>query len=82
LRRKHNTFGDLPIAKKKQLFCGIVALYLPSGQLAGNVHYLTTCEEIYDIAILPNLHRPGILGTDNPIHRHALATPTDCFWSR
>jgi uncharacterized protein (TIGR03032 family) len=82
LRHKHNTFGDLPIAKNKQLFCGVVALHLPSGRLAGNVRYLTTCEEIYDIAILPNLHRPGILSTDNPIHRHALATPTDYFWSR
>ncbi|WP_349647168.1 DUF4915 domain-containing protein [Candidatus Parabeggiatoa sp. HSG14] len=79
---KQNTFGDLSIAKNKQVFCGVVALHLPSGRLVGNVRYLTTCEEIYDIAILPNLHRPGILGIDNPMHRNALTTPTDFFWSR
>jgi uncharacterized protein (TIGR03032 family) len=81
LRSKHNTFGDLPIADKP-LFCGVVALHLPSGRLAGSVRYLTACEEIYDVQVLPNLRRPGILGIDNPMFRQALVTPTDCFWSK
>ncbi len=80
LRRQHNTIADLPIADKP-LFCGVVVLHLPSGQIAGSVRYLTTCEEIYDVQILPNQRRPGIIGVDNPMHRHALATPTDCFWN-
>jgi uncharacterized protein (TIGR03032 family) len=79
LRHKHNTFGDLPIAKKS-LFCGIVVLHLPSGRLAGSVRYLTSCEEIYDVQVLPNLRRPGLLGINDPIYRLGLATPTDCFW--
>jgi len=30
---------------------------------------------------LPGLHRPGIMGLDNPIFRQALATPQYGFWS-
>jgi uncharacterized protein (TIGR03032 family) len=80
LRRQHNTIGDLPIADKPS-FCGVVVLHLPSGQIVGSVRYLTTCDEIYDVQILPNLRRPGIIGVGNAMHRHALATPTGCFWN-
>jgi len=79
LRKKHQTFGDLPIAEKS-VFCGVVLLHLPSGKLAGSVRYLNACEEIYDVQVLPNLRRPGIINTDNHTYRQALATPTDCFW--
>jgi uncharacterized protein (TIGR03032 family) len=85
LRHQHNTFGDLlktAFFQTEERFCGVVALHLPSGRLVGSVRYLTSCEEIYDVQILPNLRRPGILNTNNPLFRQALATPTDCFWSQ
>ncbi|MCP4701648.1 MAG: TIGR03032 family protein [Gammaproteobacteria bacterium] len=79
LRHKHQTFGDLPIAKES-VFCGVVALHLSSGRLAGSVRYVNACEEIYDVQIIDKLRRPGILGTDTPACRKALVTPTACFW--
>jgi len=85
LRHQHNTFGDLlksAFFQSEELFCGVVVVHLPSGRLAGSVRYLTTCEEIYDVQILPNLRRPGILNTNNQLFRQALAAPTDCFWSK
>ena len=81
LRKKHATFGDLPIASQS-IFCGVVVIHLPSGNLAGSVQYLNACEEIYDVQVLPNTRRPGILGVENETYRLALATPDDCFWGQ
>lgn len=79
--RPNHTFGDLPLAKQP-LFCGIVVIHLPSGRLAGSIRYLNSCEEIYDVQVLPGLRRPGILGLDHDLHRRTLATPSHVFWGQ
>jgi len=79
LRHKHGTFGDLPIAKRA-IFCGITVLHLPSGRIVGHLRYLNTCEEIYDIQVLPNALRPGILNLENDTYQRVLSTPQACFW--
>jgi hypothetical protein len=71
--------GDIPLAQQ-ELFSGVAVFHLPSGQLVGHIRYLNSCEEIYDVQVLPNLRRPGILGLDNPLHRSALSTPQYGFW--
>ena len=77
--RKRHVFGDLPIAKK-ELFCGIVVIHLPTGAKVGRIKYENSCEELYDVQILPNQMRPNILNTQNDTHLLALTTPKDCFW--
>ena len=81
LRHQDDTFGDLPIAKRS-IFCGIVALHLPSGHIVGHLRYLNTCEEIYDIQVLPSTLRPGILNLDNDTYQCVLNTPQGDFWGR
>lgn len=79
IRKKH-IFGDLPIAKEK-VFAGIIIIHLPTGALVGQIQYLTSCEEIYDVQVLPGLRQPGILNHTTPLYRHALSLPNDGFWS-
>ena len=79
LRKKH-MFGDLPLAQGGQTFCGVVAMHLPTGALVGKIEYVNSCEEIYDIQVLPGLRRPGILGLSHPVFRRALSTPAATFW--
>ena len=48
LRQKSSAFGDLPIAKES-VFCGVIVLHLPRGDIVGHIKYETSCEEIYDV---------------------------------
>ena len=80
--RAEHTFGDLSLAHNKDAFCGISILHLPTGAFVGEMRYLRTCEEIYDVQVLPGLRRPGLLGLHDETHRQALSTPDQTFWAR
>lgn len=79
--RKNHTFGDLGLAQEGKAFCGITVLHLPTGAWVGELRYLRSCEEIYDVQALPGMERPGILGIADGTHRHALSTPQQSFWA-
>lgn len=81
LRHDHRVFGDLPIAQARDLYCGVLCFHLPSGRVAGELRYLRTCKEIYDVQVLPGLLRPGILGPDDPLARRALSVPGLASWA-
>jgi len=78
--RKTHTFGDLALAGDPNVFCGMAAVHLPTGALVGTVQYVNSCEEIYDVQVLPGLTRPGILGTDAPYYREALSLSKATYW--
>lgn len=80
--RKNHTFGDLPLAREGRPFCGITVLHLPTGAQVGELRYVRSCEEIYDIQILPGIKRPGILGLADSTHRRALSLPEQTFWGQ
>ncbi len=80
LRQNASTFRDLPIARES-IFCGIVAIHLPSGNQVGFIKYENSVEEIYDVQFLEGMRRPAILNTLKEDHRKALVTNTDCYWS-
>lgn len=81
LRQTSTAFADLPIAKRS-IFCGIVAMHLPTASIAGYIKYENSVEEIYDVKVLPGLLRPGILNLEKPEFRMALSTPTKTFWAQ
>lgn len=80
LRNTH-TFGDLELAGRKDVICGIAVLHLATGALAGQMEFIRTCEEIYDVKVLPGLIRPGIAGPDSDVRRQGLSLPETSFWS-
>jgi uncharacterized protein (TIGR03032 family) len=80
LRQNASTFRDLPIARES-IFCGVVAIHLPTGNQIGYIKYENSVEEIYDVQFLPGVRRPAILNTLTDEHRKALVTNTDAYWS-
>jgi uncharacterized protein (TIGR03032 family) len=80
LREKSSAFADLPIAKKS-LNAGIVVVYLPMGSIVGQIKYESSVEEIYDVQIIPNTRRPGMMSLAKETHRRAIVTPDSTFWA-
>lgn len=81
LRQTSKAFSDLPIAKRS-VFCGVVAVHLPTGAISQFIKYENSVEEIYDVRILPGTIRPGILNTEKPDFRMAISTPEKTFWAK
>lgn len=80
IREKSSSFADLPIAKKS-LNAGIVVLYLPTGKIVGQLRYESSVEEIYDIQVIPNARRPGMMSLSKDTFRRAITTPDATFWA-
>jgi uncharacterized protein (TIGR03032 family) len=80
--RQGRSLGESALLAQPELSSGWAAVHVPSGRVVGNLHYLNSCEEIYDIQVLPGLRRPGILGIDQPLYRSALSTPDQGFWGQ
>ena len=81
LRQNSSTFKHLPIAKMAN-FAGIKVLHLPTGALVGEIKYHSSVDEIYDIQVLPNIKRPGILNTQNDFYNLALHLPNATYWGK
>ncbi len=81
LRKRSTTFQDLPVSEKS-VFCGIVIVYLPKVSLYGHIKYENSVEEIYDVKVLPNMIRPGLIGPAKPEHKWSLALPGTTFWAQ
>lgn len=79
LRTNSSSFRDLPIAKKA-IFCGIAILHLKTLSVVGYIKYETSVEEIYDIRILPDMSRPGLLNHQKEDHKIALTSKVGDFW--
>jgi uncharacterized protein (TIGR03032 family) len=79
LRHTTDEFRTLPIAETS--FSGMVIVHLPSGQIAGKLEYLNSVEEIYDVKILPDIRRPGILNTLRKESKLYITTPESTYWA-
>jgi uncharacterized protein (TIGR03032 family) len=80
LRQNASTFRDLAISKDA-IYCGVEIIHLPTGANVGNIRYQQSVEEIYDVQIMPDSLRPGILNHTTATHRLALHTPEAGFWA-
>ena len=80
LRKNSSTFAKLSFSENAD-FAGIKIIHLPTGALVGEITYQTSVDEIYEVAILPEMIRPNILNTINTIHKQSLAIPGSTFWA-
>jgi uncharacterized protein (TIGR03032 family) len=81
LRKNSSTFAKLPFANKAQ-HSGILIVHLPTGSIAGQIEYLSSVDEIYDIHILADKVRPNILNTIKNDHKLAVSIPNATYWAR
>jgi len=80
LRKNSSTFKDLPIAEKAT-HSGVTVLHLPTGAIVARLMYESSVDEIFDIQIIPNMRRPGILNTQGDTYKLALTTPDTTYWA-
>jgi len=81
LRKNSSTFGKLKFAEKAN-HAGIMIVHLPTKSIVGQIQYLTSLDEIYDIHIIPNKVRPNILNTMTVDHKAGLMIPDTTFWGK
>ena len=81
VRKKNKPFSDMPIAPKA-LNAGVVVVDMETKKVVGQISYLSSVEEIYDVQVLPNIMRPNIVHPENDIHELAIDTPFAKFWRK
>jgi len=81
LRQNSSTFSKLDIAKSAN-FAGIKIIHLPSAALVGEIKYLASVDEIYDIQVLNNTIRPNVLNPYDNDFKRALDIPNATFWAK
>jgi len=84
LRRSSSSFAklkNLSIGQKSDS-AGITVVHLPTGRVAGELTYQNAVEEIYDIQLLPDCRRPGILNTETEAYTMGISTPTQTYWAQ
>ncbi len=79
LRHTTRAFADLPIAKSS--FAGVVIVHIPDGKIVGIIKYESSVDEIYDVKILPEFQRPGIVNFDQNESKQVITTPVSNYWS-
>lgn len=80
LRQNSSTFKHLDIAKIANV-AGVVVIHLPTGAQVASLMYQSSVDEIYDIQILPDAIRPGILNPYTDYHKRSLSIPSGTYWA-
>ena len=78
--RRRSTFADLPVSAEAGA-AGAVIVHLPSGRVAGRIAFEASVEEIYDVAVLPELARPGLVGPRQGVLARAITAGAAGYWA-
>jgi uncharacterized protein (TIGR03032 family) len=81
IRKTSSIFRNLKMAEEN-ITPGISIIHLPSKSIVGEINYLNTVEEIYDVQILPERERPNILSPKDDYHHEGLMIPGATFWAK
>lgn len=79
LRKNSSTFRDLPIADIAD-HSGVAIVHEPTGALVGEIRYHQSVDEIFDVAVLPGVVRPGIMRLNDPDGPREITTPQTTYW--
>ena len=76
--RDNRTFAGLPLdealrSRDAEPRCGVVVIDLGSGDTAGWVRIEGVVRELYDVAVLPNVKRPSLIGFKSDEVRHVIS---------
>jgi uncharacterized protein (TIGR03032 family) len=74
--RESNLFGGLPItARGEELRCGIWAVDVPSGEVAGYMQFEAGVEEVFAVEVLPGTRFPEVVGFQQDTVSGAFVVP-------
>lgn len=80
LRQNSSTFAKLSFAAGATT-AGIQVIHLPTMAVVGEITFHTSVDEIYDLKVVRNSNKVGILNTTNEIYKHSLSIPDATFWA-
>ncbi len=80
VRQKSSAFAGLQVARDAT-HSGFTVLHMPTGSIVAEFRYLASVDEIFDLAVLPGLRRPGILSPEKEVHSSAIVMPGTSFWA-
>ena len=78
--RKASTFAGLPVSERAGE-AGVAVVHAPSGRVAARLSFQASVEEIYDVAVLPEVARPGLVGPGQDVLGRALPTAAGGYWA-
>lgn len=81
LRENSSSFGKLSLPYEKRK-AGLSIIHLQTGALIGDLTYLQSVDEIYDVKILKNSSRPNILNNLTDDFKRGLSTPEKTYWAK
>jgi len=81
IRESSKTFNKLPVSEMSKQ-AGVIVYDIEAGRFIGEIRYLSTVEEIYDVQIIPGTKRPGMLSPLYDYHRKAIQTKNVVFWKK
>ncbi len=74
--RESSAMDGVPLAARRgELKCGVAAVDLRSGRVAGLLEFQTAVEEIFAVEVLPGLRFPEVLGFQQETIRHTFIVP-------
>ena len=81
LRQNSSSFAKLQFSEKA-IHCGISIIHEPTSAYVGEIRYLSSIDEIFDIQIIPDTTRANILNTHSQDYKSALIIPGASYWGR
>ena len=83
LRDPSAAAGGLPVQRRfADLLCGVAAVDLRTGTVAGLLRFTAGVTEVFDVRVLPGLRRAMVLNGDQPESRQAFTAPAFSYWVR
>lgn len=79
IRTSSKLFAQLPV-KDRATHAGMVVVDMKSGFIIGEMRYENFIDEIYDVQVLPNYRRPGIINPEDDVHNMAIAAEPDLYY--
>ena len=78
--REGRTFGDLELTAS-ELRAGVAVVDLKTGEVVAMLHYRSSCEEIFEVQVLPGVRAPGLLNPDQEAAHLAVVAPDGRWWA-
>jgi uncharacterized protein (TIGR03032 family) len=74
--RPTSAMDGVPLAERRdELKCGVVAVDLRSGRVAGALEFQSAVEEIFDVQLLPEVRFPEVVGFQQGTIQHTFVVP-------
>lgn len=78
--RESNTFGGIPLTERvAERQCGVYAIDLRSGRIAGFLRFEGDVREIFDVQVLHGLRYPELLELDSPLVATSFTVPDEAL---